>query len=116
MFGNGRSSGLVKRKLLMTTLKSNSEVGREQYTVVWLGKGYPDWTLRSERVHEVSQDDDGTVVYHVYETFSGPLPRLVKIFVGKALVKRFGQWNDELRAFVEGKAKEERKAGARAVS
>ena len=114
MFGSGKSSGLVKMKLLMTTLKiTRVKNGKQKFTAVWLGKGYPDWALRSERVHEISQDEDGTVVYDVYETFSGPLATLVKLFVGKALVKRFGQWNDELKAFAEGKLIAESKADAR---
>lgn len=41
-------------------------------------------------------------MYDVFETFSGPVAWAVRVFVGAALVKRFGQWNGELKAFVEG--------------
>ena len=81
---------------------------------MWLGKRYPDWALRSERVHEIYRTSDGgdgegesggggETVYDVYETFSGPLAWFVRVFVGKALVRRFGQWNGELKGFVEGR-------------
>ncbi len=102
MAGRGRST-IVKMKLLMTTLDDMQEPARRGFKVVWLGKGYPDWALRSERVHEIYEDGDaGRTVYDVYETFSGPLAWFVKFFVGTTLVWRFGQWNGELKAFVEG--------------
>ena len=76
----------------------------EGYRVVWLGKGYPSWLLRSERVHLISLNDGGEEVgatYDVFETFSGPLAWAVKLFVGKTLVRRFRQWNEELKNYVE---------------
>ncbi|KAL8932342.1 MAG: hypothetical protein Q9216_006875 [Gyalolechia sp. 2 TL-2023] len=102
MYGHGKPSGAVKMKLLMTTLEEVSEGnGGKSYKVVWLGKGYPDWALRSERVHVIVCNDDGSCTYDVWETFSGPLALLVRVFVGNTLVKRFGQWNDELKRFSE---------------
>ena len=100
MFGRGRPSGVVRMRLLMTTEK-DLEDGNSGYRVVWQGKGYPDWALRSERVHEIIKGEDRGTVYDVWETFSGPLAALVKLCVGKVLVKRFGQWNEELKVFVE---------------
>ena len=91
-------------KLLMTTLDEIDEPDRKGFRVVWLGKGYPDWALRSERVHEIYEEaGGGGTVYNVYETFSGPLAWAVKLFVGSTLVERFGQWNEELGAFVQGR-------------
>ena len=102
MAGRGRST-IVKMKLLMTCLDELQEPTRRGFKVVWLGKGYPDWALRTERVHEIYEETEGGgTVYDVYETFSGPLAWFVKFFVGATLVKRFGQWNGELKAFVEG--------------
>ena len=101
MAGRGRST-VVKMKLLMTTLDETNEPNRHGFKVVWLGKGYPDWALRTERVHEIYEDEGGGTVYEVYETFSGPLAWVVKFFLGDTLVRRFGQWNGELKAFVEG--------------
>ena len=121
MFGRGKPSGIVKMKLLMTMLEEEVEeegrrgeerdgdveagdgkgVGKKRWKVVWLGKGYPDWALRSERVHVVERHAEEETRYDVYETFSGPLAALVRLFVGGALVKRFGQWNRELKAWVE---------------
>ena len=101
MAGRGRST-IVKMKLLMTSLDEITESGRHGFRVVWLGKGYPSWALRTERVHEIyNSDSSDETVYDVYETFSGPLAWAVKFFVGKTLVKRFGQWNGELKGFVE---------------
>ena len=103
MAGRGRST-IVKMKLLMASLDKLHEPTRRGFKVVWLGKGYPDWALRTERVHEIYEETEGggRTVYDVYETFSGPLAWFVKFFVGATLVKRFGQWNGELKAFVEG--------------
>ncbi len=104
MFGHGKPSGIVRMTLLMTTLEDIKEDGKVGFRVVWLGKGYPSWALRTERVHEIyqRQGEEGTV-YDVFETFSGPVAWAVRVFVGGALVRRFGQWNGELRGFVEGK-------------
>lgn len=102
MRGHGKNT-IVKMKLLMTALDKIEGSGRDGFKVVWLGKGYPDWALRSERVHEIYKDiNDESTVYNVYETFSGPLAWAVRVFVGKTLVKRFAQWNSELKSFVEG--------------
>ncbi|KAL8798151.1 MAG: hypothetical protein Q9182_006902 [Xanthomendoza sp. 2 TL-2023] len=104
MFGQGKPSGLVKMKLLMTTLKeTNEHNGSKSFEAVWLGKAYPDWALRSERVHAISCDKNGVTTYDVWETFSGPLAVLVRLFVGTTLVKRFKQWNEELRDYTEAK-------------
>ena len=102
MYGSGRSSGLIKMKLLMTTMEELEQNTDRGYKVVWLGQGYPDWALRSERVHIISRIEDGTSAYEVWETFSGPLAFLVRLFVGKTLVKRFRQWNQELKNHVQG--------------
>ncbi|KAL8726877.1 MAG: hypothetical protein Q9166_006429 [cf. Caloplaca sp. 2 TL-2023] len=102
MYGQGKPSGLIKMKLLMTTMKEvDGRNGSKSYEVVWLGKGYPSWALRSERVHAISCDQNGVTTYDVWETFSGPLAFLVRLFVGKALVKRFRQWNEELKSHTE---------------
>lgn len=103
MAGRGRST-VVKMKLQMTALDEMDGPSRRGFKVVWLGKGYPACALRTERVHEIYEEvDGGGTVYDVYETFSGPLAWAVRFFVGATLVKRFGQWNGELRAFVERK-------------
>ena len=60
------------------------------------GKQYPDCALRSERVHEIFEKD-GVTVYDVYEALSGPLAWAVRVCVGGMLVRRFKQWNVELK-------------------
>ena len=53
MCGKGKNT-IVKMKLLMTSLDDlNEDDGWKGFRVVWLGKGYPDWALKSERVHEI---------------------------------------------------------------
>ncbi|KAL9042165.1 MAG: hypothetical protein Q9180_000792 [Flavoplaca navasiana] len=102
MLGQGKPSGLIKMNLLMTTLQEKDEHnGSKSYEVVWLGKAYPSWALRSERVHKISCNDQGITKHDVLETFSGPLAILVRLFVGSTLVKRFEQWNEELRDYTE---------------
>ncbi|KAK3170975.1 hypothetical protein OEA41_003059 [Lepraria neglecta] len=102
MRGKGKNT-IVKMKLLMTSLDDlNEDDGRKGFRVVWLGKGYPDWALRSERVHEIFRNEEGETIYDVYETFSGPLGWAVRVFVGETLVKRFAQWDGELKEYVEG--------------
>ena len=101
MAGRGKLT-IVKMKLLMTSLDEMREPNRRGFQVVWLGKGYPDWALRSERVHQIyTTSTHEQTMYDVYETFSGPLAWFVKIIFGKTLVKRFAQWNAELKSFVE---------------
>ncbi|KAL8951010.1 MAG: hypothetical protein Q9222_002986 [Ikaeria aurantiellina] len=102
MHGHGKPSGLVKMKLLMTRLDELDAAG---FRVVWLGKGYPDWALRSERVHNINVDANGKTTYDVWETFSGPLALFVRLFVGSTLVKRFRQWNHEVKLYTEGRNK-----------
>ncbi|KAI4098534.1 MAG: hypothetical protein L6R37_006467 [Teloschistes peruensis] len=106
MFGKGKPSGLVRMRLLMTTLEETEHESGKAYKVIWLGKGYPEWALRSERVHAIYPNGDGTCTYDVWETFSGPLALLVRLFVGGALVKRFRQWNQELKEYVERKSED----------
>ncbi|KAI4250687.1 MAG: hypothetical protein LQ352_005305 [Teloschistes flavicans] len=101
MFGKGKPSGLVRMRLLMTTLEETERENGTGYKVVWLGKGYPDWALRSERVHAIYPSGHGVCTYDVWETFSGPLALLVRLFLGGTLVKRFEQWNQELKEHVE---------------
>lgn len=104
MFGQGKPSGLVTMTLLMTTLQEKDEHnGSKSFEVVWLGKAYPSWALRSERVHKISCDDQGISTYDVWETFSGPLAVLVRLLVGNTLVKRFKQWNEELKDHTEAR-------------
>ena len=70
MRGRG-SNRIVKMRLIITTLedmKEDEEV-KESSRIVWLRKEYPDWALRSGRVHEIFEKD-GVTLYDVYETLS----------------------------------------------
>lgn len=75
MLGQGKPSGLVKVTLPMTTLQEKDEYnGSKSFEVVWLGKAYPSWALRSERVHNISCDDQGITTYDVWEHLAVHLP------------------------------------------
>jgi len=107
MFGHGKPSGLIKIKLRVSMLEhldatDESTMRREGFRMVWLNTIAPTWVLRSERVHLIytESDSEGTV-YECYETFSGLFGWLTKVLVGAALVKRFAQWNEECRMWVE---------------
>ena len=49
-----------------------------------------------------SGNEEGETVYDVYETYSGPLIWAARVFVGETPVKRFAQWDVELKEYVEG--------------
>ena len=109
MSGKGKPSRtqdmiMISEEELKTTGYGTKGKG---YKVVWVGKQFPDWALRTERVHEIQEEEGeaGNVrcVYDDYETMSGPLAIFVRLFVGRRLVQRFGQWNRELGGYVEGK-------------
>lgn len=103
MFGNGRPSGIIRMKLSMTMQETTHETNG--IMIVWLGR-LPSWLLRSERVHEIvqGQDHGASTTYTCYETFSGPLAGATRLFVGRALVSRFAQWNAECVAWTESAA------------
>ncbi|KAL8708751.1 MAG: hypothetical protein Q9220_006393 [cf. Caloplaca sp. 1 TL-2023] len=106
MYGDGKPSGLIKMNLLLTSIEEKAQEKGTGYQVAWLGKGYPDWALRVERVHDISVDANGTTIYDVWETFSGPLALLARLLLGGTLVNRFRQWNYELKMYTEGHAEE----------
>lgn len=107
MFGHGKPSGLVKVNLKVIILgpwdPSDTSVSRQAgVQMVWLNTLVPTWLLRSERVHRIyeGRDSDGTT-YECFETFSGALAWLTRVCVGAALIKRFAQWNEECRIWME---------------
>ena len=54
--------------------------------------------LRSERVQEFVQDDEGKgTVYTCWETFYGFLAPAVRIAVGGKLERGFGAWTEDLK-------------------
>jgi len=106
MFGNGKPSGLIKINLRVSILEqfdtNEASTPGEGFRMVWLNTLSPTWILRSERVHHIYQgnDSEGTT-YECFETFSGLFGWVTKVIYGGILVKRFAQWNEECRMWVE---------------
>lgn len=53
-------------------------------------------------MQEVREEGEGCV-YVTWDTFGGPMARVVKGLMGKVLVKRFWDWADDSRGFAEGR-------------
>ncbi|CAL3962859.1 unnamed protein product [Diplocarpon coronariae] len=68
---------------------------RKGFRIAWLGVGYAHWQLHTERVTELTEDEQHGVAgtrYECWETFAGVLAPIVKFAVGGALVSRFGEY------------------------
>jgi len=75
--------------------------GRKGYLVAWKGLGYPDWSLRTERVQEFIELPDIGTEYKTWETMGGVLARVVKRMVGEELVGLFEGWGESLAGWSE---------------
>ena len=69
------------------------------YRIVFRNTSWPPWLLWSERVQEVREEGKGCV-YVTWDTFGGPLARVVKLG-GGLLVDRFRDWAEDLKTFAE---------------
>lgn len=63
----------------------------------------PRFMLAAERVNEIDDLGDGTCVYRTWQTFGGPIARIVKWKYEQALQDRFDDWVRDLKQFVEEK-------------
>ena len=70
------------------------------WRIVFRNTSWPAWLLWSERVQEV-RETGGGCVYVTWDTFGGPLARVVRLG-GGLLVDRFWDWAEDLKIFVEG--------------
>ncbi|KAL3420356.1 hypothetical protein PVAG01_08855 [Phlyctema vagabunda] len=77
--------------------------GRNGYRVAWKTSMFPDFLLNAERVQEMAENSDGGTTYTTWETFGGPLAYAVKLWSGRALVDRFGDWGRDLKRYVESR-------------
>ncbi len=69
--------------------------------ICWKFTGTPSWLLRSERVHEITDKDDGTCEYRTWETFAGPIAYIIRLIYGNVLQERFKDWGRDLKRYVE---------------
>ncbi|KAK1833139.1 hypothetical protein QBC39DRAFT_380902 [Podospora conica] len=84
--------------------------GRRGWRVAWQtdggAGGIPTWLLRTERTQEfieVEVEGGGVETEYVcWETFYGPMARVVKLAVGGRVAGGFGGWMEGLRGVAEG--------------
>lgn len=68
--------------------------------------------MHAERVNEIEDRGDGTCTYRTWETFGGPVARLVKWKYEAILKERFKDWAKDLKGYVERKEAIRQQRGA----
>ncbi|KAJ9629781.1 hypothetical protein H2203_002162 [Taxawa tesnikishii (nom. ined.)] len=63
----------------------------------------PRFMLHADRVNEIEDHGDGTCEFRSWETFGGPLAKIVRWKYEKALQERFRDWVTDMKNYVEGK-------------
>lgn len=63
----------------------------------------PRFLMHAERVNEIEDRGDGTCVYRTWETFGGPVARIVRWKYEAILKERFKDWVKDLKTYVETK-------------
>ena len=63
----------------------------------------PRFLMHAERVNEIEDRGDGTCIYRTWETFGGPVSRIVRWKYETVLKERFKDWVKDLKNFVERK-------------
>jgi hypothetical protein len=106
MNGDGLVEGKKKSRNqnVVVTKIGRLEEGRKGYTIAWISTGWSQWQLRSERVMEFVETENGETEYDCWETFGGVLAVAVKGTVGGTLIERFGDYARDVKGFLEGKA------------
>lgn len=72
----------------------------------------PRFLMHAERVNEIEDRGDGTCTYRTWETFGGPVARLVKWKYEAILKERFKDWAKDLKGYVERKEAIRQQRGA----
>ena len=63
----------------------------------------PRFLMHAERVNEIEDQGDGTCIYRTWETFGGPLARIIRWKYEAILKERFKDWVKDLKTYVERK-------------
>lgn len=63
----------------------------------------PRFLMHAERVNEIEDCGDGTCIYRTWETFGGPMARVVRWKYEIILRERFKDWVKDLKGYVERK-------------
>ena len=61
----------------------------------------PGFLLKAERTNEIEETADKTTIYRTWETFSGPVSRIIKYKFEAALKDRMTDWCNDLKAWCE---------------
>jgi hypothetical protein len=108
MSGDGLIPGRKRSRtqgMIVTVLSPITESGKKGYRIAWKGTGYSHWQLHSERVMEfisitLENGEQGTE-FSCWETFGGVLAPVVKATYGNTLVARFGDYQRDVKTFLE---------------
>ncbi|KAK6224879.1 polyketide cyclase dehydrase protein [Colletotrichum tabaci] len=103
-----------------TDADANGEThrGRKGYRVCWKTGGLvPPFVLKSERVQEFLETEDGTgTEYRCWETFYGPLAQVLRFTMVSQLETGFAAWMDGLKNHLEGRTAQAPAAAAAAAA
>lgn len=61
----------------------------------------PGFLLRSERTNEIEEARDGTTIYRTWQTFNGPVARIIRSKFEAALRDRLSDWCNDLKNWCE---------------
>ena len=95
--------------MIVTVLEPITENQKKGYRIAWKGTTFSHWQLHSERVMEFlsttltlenGEEGEGTE-FSCWETFGGILAPVVKATYGNTLVERFGDYQRDVKAFLE---------------
>jgi len=111
MSGDGLIPGRKRSRtqgIIVTWLSSINEDEKKGFRLAWKGTGFSHWQLHSERVMEfieieLANGELGTE-FTCWETFAGVLAPVVKATYGSTLVERFGDYQRDVKAYLESQS------------
>lgn len=111
MSGDGLIPGRKRSRtqgIEVTVLSPIDENEKKGFRLAWKGTGFSHWQLHSERVMEfieidLANGEHGTE-FTCWETFAGVLAPVVKATYGNTLVERFGDYQRDVKAYLESQS------------
>lgn len=61
----------------------------------------PGFLLKAERTNEIEEASDGTTIYRTWQTFSGPVARIIRHKFEAPLRERLADWCSDLKKWCE---------------
>ncbi|KAF2239635.1 hypothetical protein EV356DRAFT_499822 [Viridothelium virens] len=95
---------------ISSSASSPSASGAEEkvYNIEWDSRGFPSFVMRGKRMNQLRRilpagggEGGEKCEYVTWETFAGPLARVVKMQFEGLLRERFVDWTRDLKAFAE---------------